>query len=186
MNIQVMPPLWASILFQKMRTLMNNPMLILINLLLLSGIAACGPESATQKAEEAQKTPLKRTDIEHRDTGKNIQEKHVVSSAPDLANGQRQFAKCKVCHTIIKGGRHKVGPNLYGILGRPAASAEGFRYSSALKKANIVWDEAKLDQWIRSPRNTVPGTSMSFIGIRDDKSRRDLLAYVLKKSAATN
>jgi len=163
---------------------MNKPTLVLINLMLLAGIAACGENSTVEKAEEMPQTSLVRADIEHSDAGDDADERHEEPSAPDLANGQRQFSKCKVCHTIIKGGRPKVGPNLYGILGRAAASKEGFRYSSALKNAGIVWDEAKLEQWIRSPRNTVPGTSMSFIGIRDDKSRRDLLAYVLKESAA--
>ena len=163
---------------------MNKPMLILINLLLLAGIAACGEKSTVKMAEGPHENTLLRADIEHGNATDDAEEHYESSSAPDLANGRRQFSKCKVCHTVLKGGRHKVGPNLYGILGRPAASTAGFRYSSALKNAGIVWDEAKLDQWIRSPRNTVPGTSMSFIGIRDEKSRGDLLAYVLKESAA--
>jgi len=165
---------------------MNKPTLILINLLMYAGIAACGENSTVEKAEETPENTLVRADIEHREEIEEAREHSEEAPTPDLVNGQRQFSKCKVCHTIIKGGRHKVGPNLYGILGKPAATSEGFRYSSALKKAGIIWDKATLDQWIQSPRNTVPGTSMSFIGIRDEKSRRDLLAYVLKESAATD
>ncbi|MDQ7019017.1 MAG: cytochrome c family protein [Robiginitomaculum sp.] len=161
-------------------------MLILLNLLLFTGLAACEPTSTGTKAEKKPETSKIHTDIEANAQGESAAEKHEETAAPDLVNGQRQFSKCKVCHTIIKGGRHKVGPNLYGILGKPAASSEGFRYSSALKKADIVWDKATLDKWIQSPRNTVPGTSMSFIGIRDEKSRRDLLAYILKETAASD
>ena len=107
------------------------------------------------------------------------------SATPDLANGARQFSKCKVCHTINEGGRNKVGPNLFGIVDRPAASKEGFRYSAPLKKSGIIWDEETLNTWINNPRTTVPGTSMSFVGIRDEKSRRDLLAYLLRETASS-
>jgi len=148
---------------------------ILVAFLSTSVIVGCG-----QHPEKDQTTPPQINAGE-----KIVRNANPDSVRPDIANGARQFSKCKVCHTITKGGRNKVGPNLFGILGRPAASAPGFRYSSALKGSGIIWDEKTLNTWINNPRTTVPGTSMSFVGIRDEKSRRDLLAYLLQETATS-
>jgi cytochrome c len=104
-------------------------------------------------------------------------------SGVDIANGQRQFAKCKACHTISSGGANQIGPNLFGLASRPAASLQGYGYSKALRGSGLVWNENTLDEWLKKPSKMVPGTRMSFVGIRDDKARRDLVAYLLKAGA---
>ncbi|WP_417471193.1 c-type cytochrome [Maricaulis sp.] len=96
----------------------------------------------------------------------------------DLANGRRQFRRCQSCHTMTEGGRHTVGPNLYGVLARPAASAPGFSYSRALRDSGLNWDMDTLDAWIENPRLLVPGNRMSFVGLRDANDRRDVIAYI--------
>lgn len=101
----------------------------------------------------------------------------------DLANGKRQFAKCRSCHVIEKGGANRVGPALHGIFGRTAGTAPGFTYSPALKGAGFVWDGDKLDQWLADPKGFLPGNRMSFVGLKQEKDRRDVIAYIKVESA---
>jgi len=110
------------------------------------------------------------------------QEVALAASGPDLANGQRQFRRCQSCHTLNEGGRHTVGPNLYGVVGHSAASADGFSYSRALRESGLNWDRETLDAWIENPRELVPGNRMSFVGLRDADDRRDVIAYLVATS----
>jgi cytochrome c len=104
-------------------------------------------------------------------------------SGADLKNGEAQFSLCRSCHTIIKGGANMTGPNLYGVYGRAAGGAADFSYSDALKSKGLHWDAATLDQWLTSPQTFVPGTKMSFVGLKDDKDRRDVIGYLALASS---
>lgn len=101
----------------------------------------------------------------------------------DLTNGARQFRRCQSCHTLNEGGRHTVGPNLHGIMGRAAAAAEGFSYSRQLTEAGLTWDVETLDAWIENPRAMVPGNRMSFVGLRTEDDRRDVIGYLAVETA---
>ncbi|WP_020400326.1 c-type cytochrome [Kordiimonas gwangyangensis] len=96
----------------------------------------------------------------------------------DPSKGERQFAKCKSCHTVEKGGADGTGPHLYGVIGREIGHVAGFNYSGALAGAGGTWTYEKLDEWLASPKNTFPGTSMAFAGIRKEDQRADLIAYL--------
>jgi cytochrome c len=96
----------------------------------------------------------------------------------DLANGQRKFALCRSCHTIAEGGPALTGPNLYGVFGRQAGAVADYAYSPAVKAAGFVWDGEHLDKWLADPRGFLPGTKMSFAGLKDPKDRIDLIAYL--------
>jgi len=87
------------------------------------------------------------------------------------------FARCAVCHNYEKGGPDKIGPDLYGVYGRKAATGK-HTYTEALKKANLKWDEATLDKWISGPMQFVPGTAMAFPGIKDPAKRAELIAWL--------
>lgn len=105
----------------------------------------------------------------------------TVMPTADLAAGEAAFARCKSCHTIDAGGANGIGPNLYGIAGRATASHAGFAYSDAMtahRGTNPTWTLDELDLFITAPGRHVPGTKMSFAGIRDTATRVNLIAWL--------
>ena len=96
----------------------------------------------------------------------------------DAAKGKKVYNKCKTCHTLEEGGKNKIGPNLWGLFGKTAGSVEGFKYSSAMKDSGIVWDEANLIAFMTKPKELVPGTKMVFPGLKKEKQRADLIAFL--------
>jgi cytochrome c len=99
-------------------------------------------------------------------------------NAADLENGRKQYGKCRSCHTIAEGGPNLTGPNLYGVFGRKAGAVPDYAYSETLVGTGWTWDAAKLDGWLANPREYLPGTKMSFAGLRDETDRRDLIGYL--------
>lgn len=98
-------------------------------------------------------------------------------------DGAKVFAQCRACHTIEKGGKNLVGPNLHGVVGRKAASVPGFNYSPAMKASGKVWDEKTLDAYLAAPQQVVKGTRMAFVGVKNPDQRKALIQY-LKKAGA--
>jgi len=99
-------------------------------------------------------------------------------AAGDAAKGKKVFKKCKVCHTSNKGGKNRVGPNLFGIVGAKAGSVQGYRYSKAMKGSGLTWDEATLDKFLKKPKKFVKKTKMGFSGLKKDAQRADIIAYL--------
>lgn len=102
-------------------------------------------------------------------------------ASADIARGETSARKCVACHTFGKGEPNRVGPNLWGIVGRDVAGVSGFNYSAAMRKEEGQWTLEKLDEYIRNPRAAVPGTNMTFVGIARASERADLLAYMNSK-----
>ena len=101
-----------------------------------------------------------------------------TTAAVGAYSGKDTYAKCVACHTIDKGGRNGVGPNLHGVVGRAVASAEGFNYSASMRAKGGVWDEAALDAYLENPRKVVVGTKMSFAGLSDADERKAVIEYL--------
>ncbi len=107
-----------------------------------------------------------------------------IAAAPDpelVARGEKVFRKCKSCHEVGEGARNRVGPVLNGVIGRPAAAVEGFKYSRALQAAaqeGLVWSDETLSTFLADPRSFVKGTRMSFAGLKDEDDRKAIAAYL--------
>jgi cytochrome c len=107
-------------------------------------------------------------------------EKFLASATPQA--GEQDAKVCLTCHNMAKGAGDKVGPDLYGVVGRAVASEAGFNYSSALKAKGGNWTFDALNTWIANPRADVPGTLMTFGGIPNEKQRADIIAYLNSNS----
>ncbi|WP_025897799.1 c-type cytochrome [Sneathiella glossodoripedis] len=102
----------------------------------------------------------------------------VLMASADEAKGEKVFKKCGSCHTVEEGGANKIGPNLYGILGKAMASVEGFSYSDALVELGGEWGYEELNAFLTKPKDYVKGTKMSFAGLKKPTDRADLIAYL--------
>lgn len=97
----------------------------------------------------------------------------------DVGRGERASRKCTACHTFEEGGPARIGPNLYAMIGAPHAHMAGFAYSAAMQaKSSEPWTFEELDHFIENPRGYLPGTIMSFAGIRNAQERADLIVYM--------
>ena len=98
----------------------------------------------------------------------------------DPAKGKKVFNKCKACHFADK-KKNKVGPYLVGVVGRKAASVEGFKYSKAMQAKGaegLVWNEENLDKYLAAPKKFVPGNKMAFAGLKKAEDRANVIAYL--------
>lgn len=101
-----------------------------------------------------------------------------AAQAGNPANGKTVFGRCAVCHTTNKGGSNGLGPNLFGVVGRKAASLPSFNYSGPMKNSGITWTPDKLKAWIAGPSRLVPGTKMAFGGMSNAVQVDDVVAYL--------
>lgn len=107
-----------------------------------------------------------------------------ATAAGDAKRGAQVFRACVACHSIVA-GEHMTGPSLASAWNQKAATVKGFaRYSDALRRAEVTWNEDALDRWLQSPESFIPGTTMTFPGIKEARQREDVIAYL--KAVAEN
>jgi cytochrome c len=96
----------------------------------------------------------------------------------DVSRGAKIFKKCASCHNVERGAAAKVGPNLFGIVGKKRASFPGFAYSDAMKAKGGAWDRTSIDEFITKPKNYIPGTKMAFAGLKKPQDRADVILFL--------
>jgi cytochrome c len=101
-----------------------------------------------------------------------------AQAAGDPEKGANAFKRCAICHSAQAGGPNKVGPNLFGIIGRKAASVMGYMYSMAMESAGFVWTEGQLISFLQHPQQVLPGTKMPFSGLSSIDDASDIVAYL--------
>ena len=154
--------------------------------LLIAGLSGCGGAEkaavtpATETAEAttpaAAPAPLEAAPAEPAAATVSY-----ASLTGDAAHGEKLFVVCKTCHVAEK-GVNRVGPSLWGVVGRPAGSIAGYQYSTANKGSGIVWSEDKLFEYLAAPQKVVPGTKMTYPGMKPPQDRADVIAYLKTKA----
>ena len=109
----------------------------------------------------------------------NIKE---ILALGDLTHGEKVFKKCSACHIVAKGGKNLIGPALYGVVGRPVASIDGYAYSKALKAHGKNWSFEELNAFLLKPKSYIKGTKMAYAGLRKDKDRASVILYLNSQS----
>lgn len=97
--------------------------------------------------------------------------------AEDVAKGEKVFKRCKACHYADK-EKNKTGPYLVNVIGRKAGIIEGYKYSKAMRKSQLVWDEATMTAYLKAPRKFLKGTKMVFAGLKKEADIKNLIAYL--------
>ncbi|HSV27965.1 MAG TPA: c-type cytochrome [Candidatus Omnitrophota bacterium] len=101
----------------------------------------------------------------------------VAPFAANAADAPAAFNQCKACHKV-EAGKNGVGPSLFGVFGKKAGMAEGFKYSDAHKASGLTWDEATLSKYLADPKGTVPGNKMAFAGIKKPEDLKAVVEYL--------
>jgi cytochrome c len=167
-------------------------MVSITSLRLLAGVAALASLSACGGDKPAEK-PAETATVETAPAAAPVAEAPAAEQAApaaavtfasltgDAAAGEKVFGQCKTCH-VAEAGVNRVGPSLWGVVGRTAGSIEGFKYSPANKNSGLVWSEEQLFTYLEAPQKTIPGTYMAFAGLKKPQDRADVIAYLKTKA----
>lgn len=109
---------------------------------------------------------------------------NALIATADPAKGKIVFLQCRACHSLEADGPNKVGPNLYGMIGRKAGLAPGFAYSDQMTASGVVWSAETLDKFLLRPSDFIPGTRMVFVGLRKPEDRANVIAYMQQETGA--
>ena len=132
------------------------------------------------------KNPGYQVEVENQLTSKNSQAVEVIEkidiaavmSLGDIANGEKIFKKCAACHSINKGGKNKIGPALYNVVGRTVGGVNDYKYSKALASYGKEWTFEELNGFLTKPSSYLKGTKMSYAGLRKEKDRASVIMYL--------
>ena len=149
---------------------------------LFAGIAALGASIVTGemfRAERPEKMgyPIEGVEVEGEGAEAAKPIEFYLASA-DVAKGEQVFKKCAACHNADQGGANALGPNLWGVVGKPHGAHPGFAFSDALKGVPGNWDFKALDAWLANPKKYAPGTKMTFAGLGNPQDRADVIAFL--------
>ncbi len=174
-------------------TASNFRLRIVAGALLATGLASCGSEktadttTTTTTTADTGMTATSPVEVPATPTATVAPPAAVVPAAAEMVDyasltgdsvhGEKVFTVCKTCHVAEK-GVNRIGPSLWGVVGRTAGSIPGYQYSAANKKSGIIWTQAKLFEYLAAPQKVVPGTKMAYAGLKAPQDRADVIAYL--------
>ena len=100
----------------------------------------------------------------------------------DVSHGEKVFKKCSACHLVNKGGENKIGPALYGVIGRKVASKQDYKYSKGMAAYDKDWTFEEMNGYLKKPQSYIKGTKMAFAGLRKEKDRASVILYLNQNS----
>ena len=118
-------------------------------------------------------------------TAEKIEEKVDISALlalGDVSHGEKVFKKCSACHLVNKGVENKIGPALYGVIGRKVASKQDYKYSKAMAAYEKDWTFEEMNGYLKKPQSYIKGTKMAFAGLRKEKDRASVILYLNQNS----
>lgn len=119
--------------------------------------------------------PIAKVEVEPQGAPENLA---ALIAEASLSLGETKARACRICHDFTRGGRDRIGPNLWGVLGRPVASRPGYRYSSAMASLGGSWTNERMYEFLGAPLRSVPGTKMKFAGIGRAEERAAVIRYL--------
>ena len=136
------------------------------------------------------KNPSYKVEVESQLTSGNSQAAEAVEkidiatimSLGDITSGEKIFKKCAACHSINKGGKNKIGPALYNVVGRAVGGLDNYKYSKTLASYGKEWTFGELNGFLKKPASYLKGTKMSYAGLRKEKDRASVIKYLNENS----
>ena len=116
------------------------------------------------------------------ETAEKVVDIAALMSMGDVASGEKIFKKCAACHSIVKGGKNKIGPALYNVVGRKVGAVSDYKYSKALAGYEKSWTFEELNGYLIKPAKWIKGTKMAFAGLRKEKDRASVIKYLNQNS----
>ncbi|HIK96871.1 MAG TPA: c-type cytochrome [Gammaproteobacteria bacterium] len=151
----------------------SNPFFLLLIVLILVGCGKSKPSA----------------DVSNNNVPSDLSSQEILNNSSvqgDYERGRQLFLQCRACHSLKINESHKVGPNLYRILGQESGNQEGFDYSDALMSSKILWNIDTLDQFLQKPYAFIPGNRMVFAGLKNASDRLDIISYLVEETAEKN
>ena len=136
------------------------------------------PEKSAYQVSEVASTESTTSSKTNSDSG-NI---FAIFASTNAAEGEKVFKKCAACHSISEGGENKIGPALWGVLGRKAGSISDYKYSKAITAYGKAWTFEEMDGFLKKPKDWIKGTKMSFAGLKNAKDRAAVILYMNQNS----
>ena len=140
------------------------------------------PKQSSYKVEGLELAPS----VERKTETKEVVQLNIkeILAMGDIAHGEKIFKKCSACHVIASGGKNMIGPNLWGVIGRQAASVPNYKYSKAMIAYGKEWSFEEMNSYLIKPQAYVKGTKMAFAGLRKEKDRASVILFMNSKSSS--